>query len=64
MSRAIPMPPAMVCERCRNILRAVVIETKGIGYSLTYSCSRCGAIKVKTMALPADESVKLFKTMH
>ena len=58
---ALPMPPAIMCERCRSVMRAVVIETELTGYSLTYSCSRCGATEVKThaMLLPAETPAKL-----
>jgi hypothetical protein len=64
MPRTVPMPPAMICERCRSVTRAAVIETEHTAYSLTYSCSQCGATEVKTMAIPADEAVKLLKTMN
>jgi hypothetical protein len=34
---ALPMPPAIMCDRCHSVMRAVVIETEPTGYSLTYA---------------------------
>jgi hypothetical protein len=48
----LPMPPAITCERCHSVMRAVVIETESTGYSLTYACSQCGATDVKTQKVP------------
>ena len=49
---ALPMPPAIMCESCHSMMRAVVIETESTGYSLTYTCTRCGATDVKTRKVP------------
>jgi hypothetical protein len=64
MPRIVPMPPALVCGHCRNLMRAAVIETEQADYSLTYSCGQCGATRVKKFTLPPDEPAKLFKMRH
>jgi hypothetical protein len=46
------MPPAIMCSACRSVMRAVVIEAEPAGYSLTYSCARCGATEVRTHPMP------------
>jgi hypothetical protein len=58
---ALPMPPAIACERCHSVMRAVVIETESTGYSLTYTCPQCGATEVKAhnVPLPAETPAKL-----